>query len=103
MNYTMKTTTHYKLRTELMRSLVLLLSILTFTGVAAATPDEKGFEIAARSDRSAAERSARGPWRQRGARRPRKRTERASFGDERAVQARSSGAEASFAPVAVWY
>ena len=52
MNYTMKTTTHYKLRTELMRSLVLLLSILTFTGVAATTPDEKGFEIAARNDRS---------------------------------------------------
>ncbi len=52
MNYTLKPTTHYNRRTELMHSLVLLLSILTFTGFAAATPDEKGFEIAARSDRS---------------------------------------------------
>ena len=37
---------------DLMRSLILLFSIVVFTGAVATTPNEKGFEISARSDRS---------------------------------------------------
>ena len=52
MKYKSTTTMPYRLQNSLMNILVLLLTITMNTAVTAATPEEMGFEIAARSDRT---------------------------------------------------